>query len=105
QTLQEDPRSLKKPLTEILRSSLTLNVARRLIMTFERRFGEKWALKATDLANLPFSELRAQLNDQITSTLNRRTERLFGENQEVAKDLEANQDLLEEALEDDDALL
>lgn len=105
QILQEDPRSLKKPLTEILRSSLTLNVARRLIMTFERRFGEKWALKATDLANLPFSELRAQLNDQITSTLNRRTERLFGENLEVAKDLEANQDLLEEALEDDDALL
>ena len=105
QTLQEDPRSLKKPLTEALRSSLTLNVARRLLMTLERRFGEKWALKPADLANLPFSELRAQLNDQIQSSLNRRIERLFGETQEVARDLDSNQELMEEALEDDEALL
>ena len=105
QTLQEDPRSLKKPLAEALRSSLTLNVARRLLTTLERRFGEKWALKPAELANLPYSELRAQLNDQITSSLNRRTERLFGENQEVARDLDSNQELMEEALEDDDALL
>jgi preprotein translocase subunit SecA len=105
QTLQEDPRSLKKPLTEILHSSLTLNVARRLLMTLERRFGEKWSLKPADLANLPFSELRAQLSEQISSSLSRRTERLFGENPEVARDLDSNQGLLEEALEDDDALL
>lgn len=105
QALQENPRSLKKPLTDVLHSSLTLNLARRLLMTLERRFGEKWTLKPADLANLPFSELRAQLNEQIQSSLNRRIERLFGENQEVARDLDSNQDLLEEALEDDDALL
>ncbi len=105
QTLQEDPRSLKKPLTEVLHASLTLNIARRLLMTLERRFGEKWAIKPADLASLPFSELKAQLNEQIESSLNRRVEHLFGENQEVARDLDNNQELLEEALEEDDALL
>lgn len=105
QTLQDNPRSMKKPLTEALHTNLTLNVARRLLMTLERRFGENWALKPADLAALPFSELRAQLTEKIQSSLNRRMERLFGENREVARDLENNQDLLAEALEDDDALL
>ena len=105
QMLQEDPRAMKKPLTEALRTNLTLNIARRLLLTLERRFGESWQLKPTELAQLPYSELRAQLNEQVQASLKRRTERLFGENSEVARDLDNNQELLEEALEDDDALL
>ncbi|MEL7627151.1 MAG: hypothetical protein AAGU15_09865 [Anaerolineaceae bacterium] len=105
QILQENPLSMKKSLIEALHSSLTLNIARRLLMTLERRFGENWQIKPADLANLPFSELRALLNEQVQGSLNKRLERLFGENQEITRDLDSNQDLMEEALEDNDALL
>ena len=105
QMLQENPRSMQKTLVEGLRSSLTLNIARRLLLTLERRFAENWQIKPADLANLPYSELRAQLSEQVQGSLDRRIERLFGDNQEVARDLENNQDLMEEALEDSDALL
>jgi preprotein translocase subunit SecA len=74
-------------------------------MTFERRIGEKWQLKPTDLAVLPWDELKASINEQIQGSIKRREERLFGENEEIKRDLDANQELLQEALEDDDALL
>ncbi len=105
QALQDDPHSLKASLKEALRAGLTLGIARRLLLTLERRVGEKWQLKPSDLAVLPWDELKAQINEQISNSQNRRMERLFGEGQEVRRDLEANQELLVEAVEDDDALL
>ncbi len=105
QVLQENPKSMIKPLTDTLRTGITLNIARRLLMTFERRIGEKWQLKPTDLAVLPWDELKASINEQIQGSIKRREERLFGENEEIKRDLDANQELLQEALEDDDALL
>ncbi len=105
QALQDDPHSLKASLKEALRAGLTLGIARRLLLTLERRVGEKWQLKPSDLAVLPWEALKAQINEQISNSQNRRKERLFGEGQEVRRDLEANQELLEEAVEDDDALL
>ena len=105
QALQENPRGMQKQLAEELRYNQTLNAARRLLLTLERRFGEKWTIKPADLASLPYSELQAQLSEQVDASLEKRLERLFGENQEVARDLDNNQMLVEEALEDDDALL
>ncbi len=49
--------------------------------------------------------MKEQINEQIYNSQKRRMERLFGDGQEVRRDLDANQELLEEAVEDDDALL
>ena len=49
--------------------------------------------------------MKEQINGQIYNSQKRRMERLFGDGQEVRRDLDANQELLEEAVEDDDALL
>lgn len=105
QLLAENPRSMKTPLNDALRASITLNISRRLLLTLERRVGEKWQLKPSDLAVLPWSEVKEQINEQIATTRNRRMERLFGEGQEVKRDLDANRELLEAAVEDDEALL
>ena len=103
-TLREDPMSMRGPLRDALRTGVTLNVLRRTLLTLEKRFGETWPFKAIDLANQSWEESRQQLLDQAQDTLNRRTERLFGNNGEVLRDLEANETVLEEALEDDEAL-
>lgn len=105
QALQENPRGMKAQLKESLRSNLMVNIARRLLMTLERRVGEKWQLKPSDLSVLSWEELKDQFNGQIKASRERRIERLFGDGQEVKRDLDANPELLDAALEDDDALL
>ena len=105
QMLQDDPDSMKDALKETLRTSIMLSITRRLLMTLERRIGDKWQLKPSDLAQLPWGEVKGRINEQLQITRERRIERLFGDTQEVRRDLEANQEMLEEALEDDDALL
>ena len=105
QMLQDDPYSMQGVLKEMLRTSIMLNITRRLLMTLERRIGEKWQLKPSDLAQLTWAEVKEQINEQLQTSRERRIERLFGDTQEVRRDLESNQELLEEALTYDDALL
>jgi preprotein translocase subunit SecA len=105
QMLEDDPQSMKAPFKDALRASIMLGIVRRLLLTLERRVGEKWQLKPSDLAVLPWGEMKEQINEQIYNSQTRRMERLFGDGREVERDLDANQELLEEALEDDDALL
>jgi preprotein translocase subunit SecA len=97
--LLDDPISMKEALKEILRQGLTLNFARRALLTLERRFNETWQLKAQDLADKPWKEVKETILGQVQNTLDRREERLFGENGEIARDLEANVELLQEGLE------
>ena len=103
-TLREDPMSMKAPLRDALRTGVTLNTLRRTLLTLEKRFGESWPFKAIDLASQDWADTRQNLLDQAQDTLDHRTERLFGENGEVLRDIENNQALLEEALEDEEAL-
>ena len=105
QMLENDPQAMKAPLRDALRAGIMIGIARRLLLTLERRIGEKWQLKPSDLAVLPWDEMKEQINEQIYNSQKRRMERLFGDGQEVRRDLDANQELLEEAVEDDDALL
>lgn len=105
QAFSDDPQASKASLKNALRASLNMLAVRRLLLTLERRFGEKWNFKANELAELPFTEIRKQLSEQVSQSLNKRVERLFGDNGEVARDLDESRALMEDALEDDDALL
>ena len=89
---------MKASLKESLRQGLTLNLVRRALLTLERRFNETWQLKAQDLADKPWKEVRQTIMDQVQGTLDRRQERLFGENGEIARDLAANREALQEGL-------
>jgi len=103
-TLRDDPMSMRQPLRDALRTGVTLNVLRRTLLTLEKRFGESWPFKAIDLAAQPWAETQSMLLNQAKDSLKYRYELLFGENGEVARDIESNGPLLEEALEDEEAL-
>ncbi len=102
-SLMEDPLSMKEPLKEALRTSVTLTTIRRILLTLEKRFGDNWGMKPIDLAQLPWAEVRQTINSQIAESLDRRVERLFGADGEVRRDLEANPELLQAALSDENA--
>jgi len=57
----EDPYSQKETLREALRTGISLSLARRILLTLERRFNESWPIKAADLASLPWDEMSAQI--------------------------------------------
>ena len=103
-TLRDDPMSMKQPLRDALRTSVTLNILRRTLLTLEKRFGETWPFKAIDLATQPWAQIQSQLMDQAKGSLDYRYQQLFGDNGEVSRDIENNQPLFEEALEDEEAL-
>jgi len=86
-----------------LRTSVTLTTIRRILLTLEKRFGDNWGMKPIDLAQLPWAEVRQTINSQIAESLDRRVERLFGADGEVRRDLEANPELLQAALSDENA--
>ena len=100
-TLLEDPISMKGPLQDALKTGLTLNQVRRVLLTLERRFNESWPIKATELATQPWADVRNQITGLINGTLQRRTERLFGQDGEIVRDLEANREFLTRGLEDE----
>jgi preprotein translocase subunit SecA len=102
--LRDDPMSMKQPLRDALRTGVTLNILRRTLLTLEKRFNESWPFKAIDLASQPWAETQSKLLDQAQDTLKYCYELLFGDNGEVTRDIESNEALLEEALEDEEAL-
>lgn len=102
-SLMEDPLSMKAPLKEALQTSVTLTTIRRILLTLEKRFGDNWGMKPLDLAQLPWNEVRQKIDTQIAETLEKRVERLFGAEGEVRRDLEANPELLQAALNDENA--
>ncbi len=103
--LLEDPQAMKAQLKDVLKSSLTLNLIRRSLMTLEKRFNETWSLKAPEMANLPWNEVSSQIVGQVEASLQRRSERMLGLDGEIARDLAANTAALTAALTERDARL
>jgi len=102
-SFMEDPMSMKTPLKEALRTGVTLTTIRRILLTLEKRFGDNWSLKPIDLAQLPWPEVRQKIDSQLTDALEKRVDRLFGAEGEVRRDLEANPELLQAAVSDENA--
>ena len=103
--LVEDPYQLDQPLKDGVRSAMLQILIRRLIMTIERRLNETWSLKANELATKDWDEVSSEILSQVQASLERRSERLLGENGEIARDLNANQDHITSALTDQAELM
>jgi preprotein translocase subunit SecA len=88
-----------------VRSTLMQIFIRRLILTFERRLIDNWNLKASELMNESWADIQSQLLDRLDDSLGRREERFLGESGEIARDLDANQEQMEAALNDPTALM
>jgi len=78
---------------------------RRLILTFERRLNDNWNLKASELMNENWLNIQSLLLERLDESLGRREERFLGDLGEIARDLDANQEQLEIAVEDPSALM
>jgi preprotein translocase subunit SecA len=88
-----------------IRSTLMQIFIRRLILTFERRLNDNWNLKASELMSESWVEIQSLLLDRMDDALSRREERFLGESGEIARDLDANWEQMENALEDPSALM
>ena len=109
---QDTVEGLKEGLNEAIgevrnqvRNVLMQVFLRRLILTFERRFNESWNLKPSDLADQSWAEINESLMARVDETLRRREEHFLGAEGEIAHDLVANNDLLDNALEAPGALM
>jgi preprotein translocase subunit SecA len=103
--LEEGSRPAIDALTSQIRGTLMQIFIRRLILTFERRFTDNWNLKAADLSEDSWDDVQSLLMARVDDTLQRRSEYVLGESGEIARDLDANLDLLEKALADPAALM
>jgi preprotein translocase subunit SecA len=88
-----------------IKSTLMQIYLRRLILTFEQRLNENWNIQASDLASLSWEDVHKTLMSRVNETLKRREDYVLGESGEIAKDLDSNQDMMEEALQDQGALM
>ena len=88
-----------------VRGVLMLVFLRRLILTFERRFNDSWNIKPNDMVADSWATISDNLLARVDDTLQRREEHFLGEGGEIANDLDANSDLLQNALTDSGALM
>jgi preprotein translocase subunit SecA len=103
--LREGSRGAEDEIRQQIRATLMQIFVRRLILTFESRLNDNWNLKASDLMSENWGEVEGILLERLSDTLQRRSERMLGEDGEIARDLDANQELLESALEEPGALM
>ena len=88
-----------------IESTLMQIFVRRLILTFEQRLNDDWGLKASELMGESWKSVSRMLITRVDDTLMRRSELILGEAGEIARDLDANNDLLEGAVHDPGKLL
>ncbi len=98
-------REAEKVIQSQIRNTLMQIFVRRLILTFERRLNDHWNLKASEMMEDSWDDVENTLVSLLDDTLERRSERILGEDGEIARDLDANRDLMAEALEDHAALM
>ncbi len=88
-----------------IRAVLMQIFLRRLILTFERRLNDSWNLKPSDLMSDSWDVIHETLIGRVDDTLRGRAHYVLGEEGEIARDLEANSELLEKALHDPGAMM
>ncbi len=86
-------------------STLMQIFIRRLTLTFERRLNDNWNLKASELMDETWQDIQSLMLDNLNESLGRREERFLGDSGEIARDLDANQEQMEAALDDPGALM
>jgi preprotein translocase subunit SecA len=85
--LASDPETVVEAVRVQIKSSLTSIMIARIIGSFERRLEESLNLKPTQFQDYEWNEAAEQLLKILEDTFNRRTERLVGEQGQIARDL------------------
>jgi len=101
--LEEDDTQFEESIRERVRQEFLTIAIRRLVMTVEKRVGED--LEGSDEDLHEWEDLQARLDSWLKGIHERRVEKLIGADGTIAQDLEKNSKLLEEAVEDQSALL
>ncbi|OQX63730.1 MAG: hypothetical protein B5M51_04790 [Anaerolinea sp. 4484_236] len=86
--LADDPYDLEDELCEMIQTQLTKTNINRLLGGIEYRLGEKLELNKNELSKMEWDDLEDEIVDAAHASLERRLERLTGENGQVARDLE-----------------
>ena len=87
--LAEDPSSAAEEIRDQIHVTLSTLTLTRVIGAFERRLEESLGLKAADLLGQDWDAINKDLLEAIEGVFNRREERYFGEQGQIARDLEA----------------
>jgi len=103
--LKEGSQETVDQIREQISSTLMQIFIRRLILTFEQRLNDNWNLKATELMSESWEGVHSALMERVDDTLQRRAQHVLGEAGEIARDLDANRELLETALDDPGAMM
>ena len=98
--LVNDPKEIKEDVREQVQSALTSLTINRLIGTFERRLEEPLGVKATQFQNAGWNEVTGQIIMAVEDALQRREDRLLGDQGQIARDLDAEGQRLRVAMED-----
>ena len=98
-------RQAKEDLIRQIKRILMQLYVRRLILTFENRLSDNWNLKASELLDQSWKEIETLLQARVEDTLNRRAQYILGDSGEITRDLESQNELLNQALQDPNALL
>jgi preprotein translocase subunit SecA len=98
-------RQAKEDVTRQIKRTLLQLYVRRLILTFESRLNDNWNLKAAELLEQSWEDIGTMLQARVEDTLNRREQFILGDSGEIARDLESQNELLDQALQDPDALM
>jgi preprotein translocase subunit SecA len=99
---EEDPDHFEEELRSRVRQVFLVIALRRLVMTVEKRAGEEM-----DLGQTPpdWESLKEKLDNWLEDIREQRIEKLLGSNGEIARDLDQNGRLIEEAVDDPGALV
>jgi len=101
----EDYLQFEEGIRDSVRQAFRGIAIRRLVMTIEQRVGEDMETDNENVENQAWDQLRTNINEWLEGIYNQRVERLLGEEGDIAKDLDRHSDILEEAVEDQGALI
>ncbi len=96
--LSSDPRQAETELRNQVQSYLIATSFTRLISTIERRLAEPLGIKAGDLQDLTWEDAALRLSDTVEGMLNKREDRLLGNDGQIIQDLKNNSQRLEAAV-------
>ncbi len=103
--LVSNPKEIVEDVREQVRVAMTNLTVSRLIGTFERRLEESLGIKPADSQNMAWSQAVGKLMMAVEDALQRKEDRLLGDQGQIARDLDAEGQRLQAAIEDSNELV
>lgn len=105
--LENDPEALKEELSALVDENLLNVTILRTTGAIERRLGESLNIRSTQFQNegLSWAEIADYILEETERLMNRQYERLFGDNGQIARDVDSYLDRLDEYTTDEKHLM